>query len=296
MLGAYTFGTGGLLSPRQAAGRPHPGRAGLWRENSSAISKEFDSGVAVAWHRVPWTLGCAGALDRRAARQALQQYVRMDGRIVLAGEHASRLPAWQEGAVTVRAGCHRPAAQARDGGVMAKTMESTSHVTYSSRLMRPDCFLRLRLCDEQLVADTAAPPATFEQTKAPCSRSKAAPRSIKGVCQGCHMPDAKGAVGAGNIRRWPTIRIWRRRAIRWRSCCMARRRCPGSPIFQRCADRQCGELCPQQFRQSLCRQGDAGRCEGAALNFSHGSPAPAGRCAGTTPVPRSRHATTFFFP
>ena len=36
-------------------------------------TKEFDCGAAVAWHRVPWTLGCAGAWTDAAAGVALGQ-------------------------------------------------------------------------------------------------------------------------------------------------------------------------------------------------------------------------------
>jgi monoamine oxidase len=62
-------------------------------------TKEFDNGVAVAWHRVPWTLGCAGAWTAETRAQHYNNLGQIDGRIVLAGEHASFIPAWQEGAV-----------------------------------------------------------------------------------------------------------------------------------------------------------------------------------------------------
>jgi monoamine oxidase len=61
--------------------------------------EEFQHGVAVAWHRVPWTLGCAGHWTEELRAQHFDNLCAIDGRIVLAGEHASRLPAWQEGAV-----------------------------------------------------------------------------------------------------------------------------------------------------------------------------------------------------
>lgn len=61
------------------------------------MKDEFKAGVAVAWHRVPWTLGCYGAWQDKDAQYA--DAVAMDRRIVCAGEHLSYLPAWMEGAV-----------------------------------------------------------------------------------------------------------------------------------------------------------------------------------------------------
>ena len=61
--------------------------------------KEFENGVSVAWHRVPWTLGCAGSWTAEARAQHYDNLCAIDGRIVLAGEHASFIPGWQEGAV-----------------------------------------------------------------------------------------------------------------------------------------------------------------------------------------------------
>jgi len=60
---------------------------------------EFENGVAVAWHRVPFTLGCAGYWTDEARAAHYDDLCQIDGRIVLAGEHASYLPAWQEGAI-----------------------------------------------------------------------------------------------------------------------------------------------------------------------------------------------------
>jgi monoamine oxidase len=60
---------------------------------------EFENGVSVAWHRVPFTLGCAGNWTDGARAEHYDNLCQIDGRIVLAGEHASYLPAWQEGAI-----------------------------------------------------------------------------------------------------------------------------------------------------------------------------------------------------
>ena len=61
--------------------------------------KEFDNGVAVAWHRSPFTMGCFGMWTEEARAPHYDALCAIDGRIVLAGEHASYIPAWQEGAL-----------------------------------------------------------------------------------------------------------------------------------------------------------------------------------------------------
>ena len=60
---------------------------------------EYENGISVAWHRVPFTLGCAGSWTDAARAQHYDNLCQIDGRIVLAGEHASYIPAWQEGAI-----------------------------------------------------------------------------------------------------------------------------------------------------------------------------------------------------
>ena len=60
---------------------------------------EFETGIAVGWHRVPWTLGCYGQWSPAARAEHYDNLCALDGRIMLAGEHASYIPAWQEGAV-----------------------------------------------------------------------------------------------------------------------------------------------------------------------------------------------------
>jgi monoamine oxidase len=61
--------------------------------------REFENGVAVGWHRVPFTLGCSGDWTDEGRARHYRHLCQIDGRIVLAGEHASDLPAWQEGAI-----------------------------------------------------------------------------------------------------------------------------------------------------------------------------------------------------
>jgi monoamine oxidase len=61
---------------------------------------EFENGIAVAWHRSPFTMGCFASWTDDLRAKHYDNLCQIDGRIMLAGEHASYLPAWQEGAVT----------------------------------------------------------------------------------------------------------------------------------------------------------------------------------------------------
>jgi monoamine oxidase len=99
LLGAYTFGPYAYeftaLSPEDRVKKAleygqmiHP-----------QYQAEFETGVSVGWHRVPSVLGCFGAWTDDLRRQHYRSLCEIDGRIALAGEHASNLPAWQEGAV-----------------------------------------------------------------------------------------------------------------------------------------------------------------------------------------------------
>ncbi len=99
LLGAYAFGPYAFeftsLSPAE--------RVAKTVEYGSRIhpqyAAEFENGIAVGWHRVPWTLGCAGTWTDETRAQHYENLCAIDGRILLAGEHASYLSAWQEGAV-----------------------------------------------------------------------------------------------------------------------------------------------------------------------------------------------------
>lgn len=99
LLGAYTFGANSF----QYAAMPPEERIRKTLEYGAQIHPqypaEFQHGVAVAWHRVPWSLGCAGHWTEELRAQHYRNLCAIDGRIMLAGEHASRLPAWQEGAL-----------------------------------------------------------------------------------------------------------------------------------------------------------------------------------------------------
>lgn len=48
---------------------------------------------------MPFTLGCAGDWTEDARKEHYDNLCQIDGRIVLACEHASYIPAWMEGAI-----------------------------------------------------------------------------------------------------------------------------------------------------------------------------------------------------
>jgi monoamine oxidase len=99
LLGAYSFGPSAFeyaaLSPAERVAKSVEYGANIHPQ----YREEFENGVGVAWHRVPWTMGCAAHWTEDLRAKHYDDLCAIDGRIVLAGEHASRLPAWQEGAL-----------------------------------------------------------------------------------------------------------------------------------------------------------------------------------------------------
>jgi monoamine oxidase len=99
LLGAYIWGPNAY----EFTSRAPEDRVALAVKYGAQIhpqyTTEFETGVAVGWHRVPWTNGCFGAWTDDKRKQHYRNLCQIDGRIVLAGEHASLIPGWQEGAV-----------------------------------------------------------------------------------------------------------------------------------------------------------------------------------------------------
>lgn len=99
LLGAYMFGVNGVeftaLPPEERVKRAVEYGSQLHPQ----MTKEFDNGIAVAWHRVPWTLGCYGMWKDDTRKDHYKNLCAIDGRTVLAGEHCSYVNAWQEGAI-----------------------------------------------------------------------------------------------------------------------------------------------------------------------------------------------------
>ncbi|MET0376168.1 MAG: flavin monoamine oxidase family protein [Rhizorhabdus sp.] len=61
--------------------------------------EEYMTGASVAWSRVPWMLGCCARWNEDTRKKHYQTLVGLDGRIALAGEHASYIGCWMEGAL-----------------------------------------------------------------------------------------------------------------------------------------------------------------------------------------------------
>ena len=99
LLGGYAYGTGAFdMTARPPAERVSRA-VRMGTQIHPQYPTEFENGVAVAWHRVPWTLGCFALWDEGTRKRHYKNLCAIDGRIVLAGEHLSHLPGWQEGAV-----------------------------------------------------------------------------------------------------------------------------------------------------------------------------------------------------
>jgi monoamine oxidase len=100
LLGCYIWG----LNAMEFTAMTPPERVKKALEYGSQIHpqymKEFDNGVAVAWHRVPFIMGCMGMWSTDSRAKHYEALCQIDQRIALAGEHASYIGGWQEGAVT----------------------------------------------------------------------------------------------------------------------------------------------------------------------------------------------------
>ncbi len=99
LLAGYTFGVHAYefasLSPKERITKAVEYGAQIHPQYGA----EFENGFSVAWHRVPWLLGCSGAWTDAMRAEHYEHLCAIDGRILLAGEHASYIPAWQEGAI-----------------------------------------------------------------------------------------------------------------------------------------------------------------------------------------------------
>jgi monoamine oxidase len=99
LLGAYTFGPSAV----QITTLPPPDRVQRVVDWGAQVHPqyrtEFQHGVAVGWHRVPWALGCYGSWTEDLRARYYDDLCAIDGRILLAGDHVSRLIGWQEGAL-----------------------------------------------------------------------------------------------------------------------------------------------------------------------------------------------------
>lgn len=100
LLGAYTWDTPASyeFSAMSAADRVKKA-VEFGAQIHPQYKDEFENGVSWAWHRSPFTLGCAGDWTEETRKLHYDNLCKVDNRIVLAGEHASYIPAWMEGAI-----------------------------------------------------------------------------------------------------------------------------------------------------------------------------------------------------
>ena len=100
LLGAFASGLGGYrlagMTPEQRIETALAQGSVLHPDN---YRKEFIGGASVAWARVPWTMGCCARWNEDTRKEHYQTLVAVDDRIVLAGEHASYVGCWMEGAL-----------------------------------------------------------------------------------------------------------------------------------------------------------------------------------------------------
>jgi monoamine oxidase len=100
LLGAFARDAGGL----QLAGMTHAERIETALAQGSVFHppeyrREFLNGASVAWSRLPWILGCTSRWTDQSRAAHYQNLVALDGRIALAGEHASYYGGWMEGSL-----------------------------------------------------------------------------------------------------------------------------------------------------------------------------------------------------
>lgn len=101
LLGAFTGGAGGY----RLAGMTHEQRIETALKEGSAFHPEeyrsqFMNGASFAWSRVPWILGCCATWTEETRAKHYKDLTAIDGRVVIAGEHASYYGCWMEGALT----------------------------------------------------------------------------------------------------------------------------------------------------------------------------------------------------
>ena len=99
LLGAYIWGTRAYEYTAMAPAERVRKALEQGAQIHPQYAAEFENGISVAWHRAPFAHGCFAKWTEALREKHYDDLCAMDGRIVLAGEHASRLPAWQEGAV-----------------------------------------------------------------------------------------------------------------------------------------------------------------------------------------------------
>jgi monoamine oxidase len=100
LLGAYIYGRDAMEFTAMTPDERVQKAVDYGSQIHPQYREEFDNGVAVAWHRSPFAMGCYGMWNSDTRARHYDDLCQIDQRIALAGEHASYLAGWQEGAVT----------------------------------------------------------------------------------------------------------------------------------------------------------------------------------------------------
>jgi monoamine oxidase len=100
LLGAYIWGLDAMEFTSMTPAQRVQKAVDYGSQIHPQYRQEFDNGVAMAWHRSPFTMGCFGMWNADSRARHYDDLCQIDQRIALAGEHASYISGWQEGAVT----------------------------------------------------------------------------------------------------------------------------------------------------------------------------------------------------
>src|SRR5262245_6697138 len=99
LLGAYAFGQYAAefigLTPGERVRRAVQYGAMI----DPQYGGEVENGVSVAWSQIPWRQGCFATWPEATRAEHFANLCAIDGRVLLAGEFASYMPSWQEGAI-----------------------------------------------------------------------------------------------------------------------------------------------------------------------------------------------------
>ena len=213
--------------------------------------EEFENGIAVAWHRNPAVLGCSGTWTDATREQHYDNLCALDGRILLAGEHASYLPGWQEGALLSSLDAigrlHRR--------VLARLSREATGDGPDDRLAALLALARWRLRARRRPCGRGDPGRMAQSADArfanPARFMAATGEALYAdICQGCHMPGGVGAVGAG---AYPALARNPKLASPGYPLTLVVNGRNGMPPFGEPVDRSAGgrggQLCPHPFRQ-----------------------------------------------
>ena len=182
------------MSPGRARAR----RRALRQPDPSAVPQEFENGVAVAWHRSPFTMGCFGIWSE-ATREKHYNNLCDDRRPHRARRRACVVPAGVAGRRGhLGARCDRPDPSARGRGRTRMKTQSNSHHARCDRaryrrlvgICRTTCVLR-------------AEEAAIRCSRPTRSRKRAVRRSTGTSARPATCPTAAARKAPARIRRSP---------------------------------------------------------------------------------------------